>query len=138
MVSDSEGTTGVEGEGKLGVTERVEGEGAFAIGASGGHRSIGEGNGASASKPPSGGSADISTSISAANSLSRSITSSTPLRNPSPSLSSRFPCLFHLLRARMNPSWFDKLFTRGGEKKSALSYEFLYGKVRKATTILKG
>ena len=55
MVSDSEGTTGVEGEGKLGVTERVEGEGAFAIGASGGHRSIGEGNGASASKPPRGG-----------------------------------------------------------------------------------
>ena len=87
MASDSDGTTGVEGEGKVGVTERVEGEGAFVTGASGGHRSIGEDNGASVSKLPPGASADISTSISAANSLSRSISSSTPSRNPSPSLS---------------------------------------------------
>lgn len=87
MASDSEGTAGAEGEGKLGVTERVEGEGAFATGTSGGHRSIGEDMGASASKLSPGGFADISTSISAANSLSRSKLSSTPSRNPSPSRS---------------------------------------------------
>ena len=87
IASDSEGTVGVERDGKLGVTERVEGEGAFTTCTSGGHGSMGEDTEASASKAHPEGFADISTSISAANSLSRSMSSSTPSRNPSPSRS---------------------------------------------------
>lgn len=82
--SDSIGRLG--GDGNVGVVERVEGGVSFVGGFSDGHTSIGEGS------TMSGGLRRVvtfsvgSTFISAANSLSKSISSSTVSRNPRPSL----------------------------------------------------